>query len=63
KDIHQENDFNEIDLNQFNLKLKQLSQELDKLSTISIQQETTPLIHKISIFVSTGMSYVNIFFR
>ncbi|CAF0819187.1 unnamed protein product [Adineta steineri] len=62
KDIHQENDFNEIDLNQFNLKLKQLSQELDKLSTISIQQETTPLIHKISVFVSTvkAISSINI---
>ncbi|CAF1343063.1 unnamed protein product, partial [Adineta ricciae] len=41
--IRQENDFNEIDLNQFNQKLKHLSDELNKPSSMAIQQEATPL--------------------
>ncbi|CAF0895433.1 unnamed protein product [Adineta steineri] len=52
--IRQENDFNEIDLNQFNQKLKQLSDELNKPSSMSIQQEAVPLIHKISVILSSG---------
>ncbi|CAF1168703.1 unnamed protein product [Adineta steineri] len=50
--IRQENDFNEVDLQQFNQKLKQLAEKLDKLCNVSIQQDPTPLIHKISVVVS-----------
>ncbi|CAF0740239.1 unnamed protein product [Adineta ricciae] len=51
KDIHQENDFNEIDLEQFNHRLKQLAQELEKISTVSIQREDTSFIDKISVLL------------
>jgi chromosome segregation ATPase len=54
RDICQENDFNEIDLNIFDDKLKQLQKELDKISNISIQHDSTPLIHRISVVVSPG---------
>ncbi|CAF0818433.1 unnamed protein product [Adineta ricciae] len=51
--IRRENDFNEIDLSQFNDKLKQLQQELSKPSTISIQKDQSAFISKISVVVST----------
>ncbi|CAF1619818.1 unnamed protein product [Adineta ricciae] len=56
KRIRSENDFNEVDLSQFNQKLKQLAEKLDKLCNVSIQQDPTPLIHKISVVVSSSMS-------
>jgi hypothetical protein len=52
--IRQENDFNEIDLNQFKEKLKQLEEELHQSSNVSIKQISTPLINKISVVISSG---------
>ncbi|CAF1214680.1 unnamed protein product [Adineta steineri] len=54
RDIRQENDFNEIDLQQFNEKLKTLAEELDKLSNFSFQHDSTPLIHKVSVVVASS---------
>jgi hypothetical protein len=54
KQIRQENDFNEIDLNEFIDQLKKLSTELDKPSNVTIQQDSTSLINRISVVVSSG---------
>jgi len=50
----EENDFNEIDLTQFKQKWTQLQKELDKPSNISIQQNSTSFINRISVVVSSG---------
>ena len=57
-EMRQENDFNEIDINQFKEKLNQLVEELDRSSTATIQQNSTPLINKISVVVSSR-KYIN----
>jgi hypothetical protein len=54
RQIRRENDFNEIELNEFKHRLKQLQRELDRPPNISIQQDTTSFINKISVVVSTG---------
>jgi hypothetical protein len=54
RQTRQENDFNEIHLNQFKQKLTQLAKELDKPSNISLEQDSTSLINKISVVVSVG---------
>ncbi|CAF1168719.1 unnamed protein product [Adineta steineri] len=61
-DIRQENDFNEIDLQQFKDKLAQLQQELNKPSNISIQKEYTSYVNKISVVASSeaDSSFLNI---
>jgi hypothetical protein len=53
RETRQENDFNEIDLNEFKQKLTQLTTELDKPSNISIQHDSTTLIKNISVIVSS----------
>ncbi|CAF3872481.1 unnamed protein product [Rotaria sp. Silwood1] len=53
REIRQENDFNEIDLNEFKNTLAQLAKELDKPPNVSIKQEDTALINRISIVVSS----------
>jgi chromosome segregation ATPase len=53
RQIRKENDFNEIDLNQFKQKLTQLSKELDKPTNVSIHQDSASLINKISVVVSS----------
>jgi len=54
KYTRQENNFNEIDLNQYKDKLKQLTIELNRLHNVSIQQNSTSLVNKISVVVSYG---------
>jgi archaellum component FlaC len=49
KEIRQENEFNEIDLNRFKQNLNKLKQELDKPSSVSIQQESSKFINKIFV--------------
>jgi chromosome segregation ATPase len=57
KEVRQENDFNEIDINEFNQKLKQLQKQLDQPSTISIQQDSTSsFIKEISVVILSGKS-------
>jgi uncharacterized phage infection (PIP) family protein YhgE len=55
KQTREENDFNEIVLNQFNQKLIQLQDELAKPSNISIREDSSSFISKISINISSGM--------
>jgi hypothetical protein len=52
RQCREENDFNEINLRQFQEELKQLTKELNKPSHISIREDSKPFISKISIDVS-----------
>ena len=47
-----EDDFNEIDLRQFQAKLDRLTEELGKPSDISIREDSTSFISQISVHVS-----------
>jgi chromosome segregation ATPase len=51
RQTRQENDFNEIDLRELKQKLTQLTEELDKPSNVSIQQDSASPINKISVVV------------
>jgi hypothetical protein len=51
RQTRQENDFNEIDLQEFRQKLTKLSEELDKPKNISIQQNSSSLVNKISVVI------------
>jgi DNA repair exonuclease SbcCD ATPase subunit len=51
--VRQEDDFNEIDLKQFNERLRQLAKELDQSPNISIQQDSASPINKISVVVES----------
>lgn len=52
KYVRQENDFNELDLTQLTNKLRQLQEDLQHPTTISIQQDTASFISKISVAVN-----------
>ncbi|CAF0818173.1 unnamed protein product [Adineta steineri] len=52
KEIRQENEFNEIDLNHFRLKLAQIIEEFLQPSNISIRQDSQEFIKKISVISS-----------
>ncbi|CAF4796104.1 unnamed protein product [Rotaria sp. Silwood1] len=54
KQSHQENDFNEIDLDRFKTKLAKLAKELNQPPNSMIQQDSTSFINKLSIVVSSG---------
>ncbi|CAF3713659.1 unnamed protein product [Adineta steineri] len=54
KDIRQENDFNEIDLNRLKDKLKQLEIEIHKPINVSLHHDSIALINRISIIISYG---------
>lgn len=56
KNMRQENDFNDINLNKCNQKLKQLQEELDKPLDISIQKGSKSLINEICVVPSSGNS-------
>ncbi|CAF0985270.1 unnamed protein product [Adineta steineri] len=49
KKIREENEFNEIDLHNFQLKLTQITKEFLQPSNISIQQDSQEFIKKISV--------------
>ncbi|CAF0899357.1 unnamed protein product [Adineta steineri] len=49
KEIREENEFNEIDLNNFQLKLTQITKEFLQPSNISIRQDSQEFIKKISV--------------
>jgi hypothetical protein len=53
RQTRQENDFNEIDLNEFRQKLAQLVEKFEKPETVSIQQSSTSLIDKIVVVTTT----------
>jgi hypothetical protein len=50
----EENDFVETDLRHWKKQLTQLTQELSKPSNILLQQDSGPLVTKISVDVFTG---------
>ncbi|CAF1332441.1 unnamed protein product [Adineta steineri] len=52
KQIHSENEFNEINLNYLRNQLMKITQELNSPSNISIQQNSQPFINDISIILS-----------
>ncbi|CAF0789752.1 unnamed protein product [Adineta steineri] len=52
KEIHEENEFNEIDLKHFQSKLTQITKEFLQSSNISIRQDSQEFINKISIISS-----------
>ncbi|CAF1251692.1 unnamed protein product [Adineta steineri] len=54
KQIRQEDDVNEIDLNQFKEQLTNLREELNKPLSMSIEPESATLINKISVNISSG---------
>jgi hypothetical protein len=56
KEIREENDFNEIVLNEFKQKLEQLEEQLNKPSNISIRQDFSLFIMKISVLTTPSKS-------
>ncbi|CAF3935511.1 unnamed protein product [Adineta steineri] len=58
KEIREENEFNEIDLNHFQLKLTQITEEFLQLSNISIRQDLHELIKKTSVKISLFGEYI-----
>ncbi|CAF4146732.1 unnamed protein product [Adineta steineri] len=54
KEIREENEFNEIDLNSFQLKLTQITKEFLQSANISIQQDSQEFIKKISVISLFG---------
>jgi hypothetical protein len=52
RQTRQENNFNEMDLNQFKQTFLQLTRELHQSPNILIQQDSIPLINQISIVTS-----------
>ncbi|CAF1060909.1 unnamed protein product [Adineta steineri] len=55
KEIREENEFNEIDLNSFQLKLTQITEEFLQPANISIRQDSLAFIKKISVISPFGM--------
>ncbi|CAF0795510.1 unnamed protein product [Adineta steineri] len=53
KEIREENEFNEIDLKRFQLKLTQITKEFLQPSNISIRQDSQEIINKISVISSS----------
>ncbi|CAF3885892.1 unnamed protein product [Adineta steineri] len=53
KEIREENEFNEIDLNNFQLKLTQITEEFLQPSNTSIRQDLHEFIKKISVKISS----------
>jgi chromosome condensin MukBEF ATPase and DNA-binding subunit MukB len=49
RDSRQENDFNEINLHQFQQELERLTNQLSKSSNVSIREDATSFISKISV--------------
>ena len=54
KEIYQENEFTEVDLNDLKQKLQKLHEQLHRPRDISIRQQSTSFIHKISVLKSLG---------
>ncbi|CAF1472074.1 unnamed protein product [Adineta steineri] len=59
KEIREENEFNEIDLNSFQLKLTQITKEFLQPENTSIRQDSQKFIKKISVISSFDSSQPN----
>jgi predicted nuclease with TOPRIM domain len=53
REIRQENDFNEIDLQQLKQSLSELTEELDQPSNVSIEHDSTTFVDRISVVISS----------
>ncbi|CAF1315079.1 unnamed protein product [Adineta steineri] len=54
KETREENEVNDIDLNNFQLKLTQITEELNEPSNISVRQDSQEFIKKISVISSSS---------
>jgi hypothetical protein len=54
REVRQDNTLNEIDLIQLKQKVVQLKIDLNQVPNVSIQQDSTPFINKISVIVSSS---------
>ncbi|CAF4242046.1 unnamed protein product, partial [Adineta steineri] len=61
KGIREENEFNDFDLNHFQLQLTQITEELNKPSNISIRQDSQEFIKKISVISSPFSMFLSSF--
>ena len=55
RETRQENDFNEMDLKKLKKKLRELEAQLDQMPNVSIQEESTSFIRKISVVVGRSI--------
>jgi hypothetical protein len=62
RQTRKENDFNEIDLQEFRQKLTQLVEELDKFKNISIQSNSNSLVNEICVVISSRKCIIYISF-
>ena len=60
RESRKENDFFETDLRQWNEQLNRLTKELNQPSNVYFRQESTSLINKFSIYVSTCKSTIEV---
>jgi DNA repair exonuclease SbcCD ATPase subunit len=54
REIRQENDFNEIDLNNLKQKLTELEKQLDQIPNVYIQEDSTTFVKKLSVIISSS---------
>jgi hypothetical protein len=59
--IREDDDFNEIVLSQLREKLKELEEQLNKPSNISIQEDSSSFIKQISVVISSRKCFRNIY--
>ena len=53
REIHQENEFNELDLNRLKGNLEKLEEQLIQPTIVSIKRQSTSFIDNISLFLPT----------
>ena len=63
KEIRDENDFNEINLNELKIKLNQLEKQLNQPENIKINEDSSTFINKISVTISSSKYLIDILLR
>ncbi len=58
REIRQENDFNEIDLDNLKEKLTELKNKLEEIPNVFIQEHSTSFINHISVRLSSGKTNI-----
>ena len=53
REIHQENEFNELDLNELKQRLDELEKQLNQPTNVSIEQQSTSFINNISLLLES----------
>lgn len=54
RDMRQENEFNEIDLNELKIRIRKLEEELVQSADISMEQTSTAFVNSISVRINEG---------